>query len=251
MKWSLVFLALIPNLLAAQTPLQKYKLILSAQAGEDVLKQKLFSAILDDLSRNQKRHIDTLRSWDENRVLEHYGKRVVDPNRKLTEDEQNPELVRSKLIQAVHKRSKTIARNIWSMMDEKSLNDLRADLSKTLKVEVSHVKEAEKIQEDSKKIEGAPASPYYPGFNNGYYGNYGYNYLHNYGNYSNPYPYYYSNHYYTPTLNNSGYMYNFGYYPSQYYNNHYYPRYNRANGILATGIFGLAAMGAFVDWLVE
>jgi len=255
MKYFIFLLTLIPTLSAVQTPLQKYKLILSAQAGEEVIKQKLFSAILDDLSRNQNKHIETLRSWDEGRVLEHYGKRVTDPNTSLTEKQQDPELVRNRLIQGVHKRSKEIARKIWAMMDQKSLKDIRGDLSKTLKIEEKHRIEAEKTDTESKKkaqLEDVPASPYYPGYYQGYYGNYAYNYLHNYGNYANPYPYYYTNHYYQPTLDNTGsYLYNFGYYPNYYYNQYYYPRYNRANGILATGIFGLAAIGSFVDWLVE
>jgi len=254
MKRILLLLTLIPNLAAVDTPLHKYKLILTAEAGENVVKQKLFSAILEDLSRNQKRHIDTLRSWDEDRVLEHYGKRVVDPHKGLTEKDQDPELIRNRLVQAVHKRSKSIARKIWAMIDEKSLSDIRGDLSKTLDVEKVHREEAKEIQKKSKtqaEAKEVPASPYYPGYYNGFYGNYAYNYLYNYGNYSNPYPYYYTNHYYNPILNNTGYQYNVNYYPNYYYSNYYYPRYNRANGILATGIFGLAAMGAFVDWLVE
>lgn len=253
MKWLILTPLLTCCIHAAQTPLQKYKLILSAQAGEDVIKQKLFGAILDDISRNQSRHIDTLRSWDEKKVLEHYGMRVTEPNTDLTENLQDPELIRNRLIQGVHSRSKTIAREIWAKIDSKSLDQIKTDLGKTLEAEESHAVEAQETEVNLKKnpeSAGMPASPYYPGYYQGYYGNYAYNYLYNYGNYSNPYPYYYTNHYYQPIMNNAGgYNYNFGYYNNHYYQYRYYPRYNRANRILATGIFGLAAVGAFVDWL--
>ena len=253
MKRLAIFIILTSLVHAGQTPLQKYKLILSAQAGGEVIKQKLFGAILDDISRNQQRHIESLRRWDEKKVLEHYGARVTDPNTGLTEQPQDPELIRSRLIQGVHRRSKTIAREIWSKIDSKSLDEIKKDLGRTIKTEASHTAEAQETETKLKTdpaTSGMPASPYYPGYYQGYYGNYAYNYLHNYGNYSAPYPYYYTNHYYQPVLSNSGsYNYQFGYYDNYHYQYRYYPRYNRTNRILATGIFGLAAVGAFVDWL--
>jgi hypothetical protein len=45
------------------------------------------------------------------------------------------------------------------------------------------------------------------------------------------------------------YYYNYRRYNKRYYQNYYYPTYNRSSQLLATGIFGLAAIGSFVDWL--
>jgi hypothetical protein len=45
------------------------------------------------------------------------------------------------------------------------------------------------------------------------------------------------------------YYYNYRRYNRRYYNNYYYPTYNRSSQLLATGVFGLAAIGSFVDWL--
>ena len=40
-------------------------------------------------------------------------------------------------------------------------------------------------------------------------------------------------------------------YNSYYYDYYYYPRYNRTVNLLASGLFGVAAVGSFVDWLFD
>jgi len=237
---------------AGQSPMSKYKLILNAEMGEETIKGKLFSEILRDMSANQARHVKTLEGWSDEKVLTHYGK--LNPQGIKDKENGNAELVRKKLIHKLEKRSKTLAKKVWSELQGQSLKELKSNLKKTIDLDKIHQKEsAQKIakMEDKSKANpgGAPSSPYYYPSYRGYYNYYGYNYLYNYGNYTNPY--YYSYYSYYPSYYNNYYTYNPYRYNSYYYDYYYYPRYNRTVNLLASGLFGIAAVGSFVDWLFD
>ena len=237
---------------AAQSPMTKYKLILNAEMGEETIKGKLFSEILRDMSSNQTRHVKRLKEWSDEKVLTHYGK--LNPRGIKDKEKGNAELVRKKLIKKIEKRSKTLAKKVWSELQDKSLVQLKNNLKQTIELDKIHQKEtAHKISKMEAKSKGnpggAPSSPYYYPNYNGYYNYYGYNYLYDYGNYTNPY--YYSYYSYYPSYYNNYYTYNPYRYNSYYYDYYYYPRYNRTVNLLASGLFGVAAVGSFVDWLFD
>ena len=254
MKYLLIaisFLALQVSTYASQSPLNKYKLILNSDQGEEIIKSKLFQTILEDMATNQKRHVEKIKSWDDEKVLKHYGKL----NTKETKAESiEPEIVRAKLTRQIVKRSKSMAKQVWSKMQGKSVADLKKELKKTIQLDSINQKEAtakvKKLDEEvAKNPNNAPSSPYYYPNYGSYYNYYGYNYLWNYGNYT--YPYYRNYSYQYPGYYNSYYNYNHYNYNTNYYDYYYYPRYNRTVNMLATGLFGVAAVGSFVDWLFD
>lgn len=241
---------------ANQTPLHKYKLILNSTESEKIVKDKLFKSILMDLKENQIRHAKKLQEWDDKRLLEHHGK--LEANEQSKEAEINPNLVRAKIMKKMLDRSKDMARNISVKIKDSSLLDLKANLVQTIKLDselkVKAVDSYNTLQDEIKaNPENKPAAPYvYPGYYNSY-SYYGYNYYNNYNsyNYNNYSPYTRRNFYYQPVWNGANYSYVRNTYNPGYYNNYYYPRYNRTSRLLSTGIFGLAAVGSFVDWLFE
>lgn len=237
---------------ASQSPLHKYKLILNSEMGEEAIKSKLLSEILQDMSVNQQRHVETLKNWSDEKILDHYGKL----NSEALEDKQKADvnLVRNLLAKKIEKRSKSMAKQIWVEMQGKSIEQLKTNFQQTIELDKLNRKEASvkitKLEEHSSASpEGAPSSPYFYPQHRGYYNYYGYNYMYNYGNYSNPY--YYSYYRYTPRYNNNYYSYTPYRYNPYYYDYYYYPKYNRTVNLLASGLFGVAAVGAFVDWLFD
>ncbi|MCJ8344694.1 hypothetical protein MJH12_04080 [bacterium] len=241
---------------ANQTPLHKYKLILNSTESEKVVKAKLFQSILSDMKENQIRHAKKLQKWDDQKILEHHGK--LDATEHSKDTEIDPNLVRARIMKKMLDRSKNIARNISAKINNTSLLDLKANLVQTIKLD-SEIKDkavdTQKVLETELKSgqEGSPAAPYiYPGYYNSY-SYYGYNYYNNYSSYNyNTYsPYNRRNYYYQPVWNGNSYTYLRNNYNASYYNHYHYPRYNRTSRLLATGIFGLAAVGSFVDWLFE
>lgn len=235
-----------------KSPLQKYKLILNSELGEEAIKSKLLSEILHDMSLNQQRHMDTLKSWSDAKVLNHYGQL----SSSSIEDNQKADatVVRKYLAKKIEKRSKNLAKLIWKEMQDKDLNDLKQNLLQTTKLDSMHRKEAShkitKLEESSATNPSkAPSAPYYYPRYRSYYNYYGYNYMHNYGNYTTPY--YYSYYRYAPYYRNNYYSYGARRYNSYYYDYYYYPKYNRTVNLLASGLFGVAAVGAFVDWLFD
>ena len=125
---------------AGQSPMTKYKLILNAEMGEETIKGKLFSEILRDMSSNQERHVKTLEGWSDEKVLTHYGK--LNPQGIKDKESGNAELVRKKLIHKIEKRSKTLAKKVWSELQGKSLQELKSNLKKTIDLDKIHQKES-------------------------------------------------------------------------------------------------------------
>ncbi|PCJ20311.1 MAG: hypothetical protein COB02_04555 [Candidatus Cloacimonadota bacterium] len=241
---------------ASQTPLHKYKLILNSTESEQIVKAKLFKTILSDIKENQIRHAKKLQTWDDKRLLEHYGK--LDSSQHSDSSEIDPNLVKAKIMKKMLDRSKDIARNISIKINSSSLLDLKSNLVQTIKLD-SEMKDkaVDGYNQLEKSIsahpENKPAAPYiYPGYYNSY-SYYGYNYYNTYNSYNyNTYsPYNRRNYYYRPVWNGHSYTYLRNNYNTSYYNNYYYPRYNRTSRLLATGVFGLAAVGSFIDWLFD
>lgn len=237
---------------ADKSPLQKYKLILNSELGEEAIKSRLLSEILHDMSVNQQRHIETLKSWSDEKVLDHFGKlssNSIEDNQKA-----DASMVRKLLAKKIEKRSKDLAKQVWREMQSKDIDQLKQNLVQTSKLDSLHRKEAAhkitKLEESSvANPSGAPSAPYYYPQYRGYYNYYGYNYMYNYGNYTNPY--YYSYYRFAPYYRNNYYSYGARRYNSYYYDYYYYPKYNRTVNLLASGLFGVAAVGAFVDWLFD
>lgn len=242
--------SLVANPFAAKSksPLNKYKLILNGEQGEQTIKSQLFTTILGDIKVNLQRNVDKLKEAEDEDVLKEFG-RLNSSNEEL--EVSDPSVVRQNMIRQMQKRSKDIAKQVWNGLESASIDDLKANLSETVKYDLKEREEASeqfaKVEETAQtNPENAPSSPCYAPYHNGYYNYYGYNYYHNYGSYRNPY--YRSYYYYRPVYNNY-YRYNRYRYNNYYYNNYYYPRYNRTVGLLASGVFGLAAVGSFVDWV--
>lgn len=253
-------LALIVSTLGAESPLRKYKLILTGAEETQVVREKLFDVMLEDLAANLLENVKKLKNMSDEQVLAHYGElNSHSPKLDGATAPASPATMRAELSKKMETRSKEIARQIYTQMRNMNIEQLQQALAKTMETDESLRLEAKNSLQEispSEVPEGksAPTAPgYYPGYNGSiyYYNYYGYNYLYNYNNYNyrTPYPYYNNYSYYYPTYMSGNYYYNYRRYNKRYYQNYYYPTYNRSSQLLATGIFGLAAIGSFVDWL--
>ncbi|MBW7875750.1 MAG: hypothetical protein H3C47_07170 [Candidatus Cloacimonetes bacterium] len=234
-------------------PLNKYKLMLNQQVEESALKKQVFDQILEDIRLSQEQKVSTVNSWDDQKVMEHYGQMAPADSIGNPGAPVDPSLVRGKILKAMQAKHKEMAREIYSQIQSSDVETLKSSLVKTLELDSTFRSEAEKQYEDvvsDATKNGAPSAPYLRPAYGSYYNYYGYNYFYNY-NYRAPvsYPYYQNPYYYTPTYSNGYYNYNTYNYNYYSYQNYYYPRYNRTTNLLATGVFGLAAAAAFVDWL--
>jgi hypothetical protein len=256
----LFILALVVSTLGAESPLRKYKLILAGAEETQTVREKLFDVMLEDLAANLLENVKKLKNMSNEQILAHYGEmNSHSPKLDGAAAPASPETMRAVLAKKMETRSKEIARQIYAQMRNMNIEQLQQALAKTMETDEVLRNEAQKSLPEvslSEVPEGknAPSAPgYYPGYNGStyYYNYYGYNYLYNYNNYNyrTPYPYYNNYSYYYPTYMSGNYYYNYRRYNRRYYNNYYYPTYNRSSQLLATGVFGLAAIGSFVDWL--
>jgi len=248
-----LFLLVAGTSFADSGPLAKYKLLLNQSASEADVKKQVFDQILEDIRVSQEQKVATVQSWEPEKVLEHYGKLAPSETVAGPSAPVDPDVLRSKVLRSIQARHKELAREIYSRIQTSSLQDLKGSLVKTLEMDEAFRSEAgsqyEAVVSEAERT-GAPSAPYMrPGYSS-YYNYYGYNYYYNY-NYSSysAYPYYQNPYYYTPVYQNGQYYYNSYNCNSYSYQNYYYPRYNRTNNLLATGVFGLAAAAAFIDWL--
>ena len=107
------------------------------------------------MSSNQTRHIKLLKEWSDEKVLTHYGK--LNPRGIKDKEKGNAELVRKKLIKKIEKRSKTLAKKVWSELQDKSLVQLKNNLKQTIELDKIHQKEtAHKISKMEAKSKGNP-----------------------------------------------------------------------------------------------
>jgi hypothetical protein len=248
-KYFVLAAAFTASICAAQNPMNSYKLLLNSQENTDVVKEKLFDQILSDLSTNLDRNISKLNGLSDQEVVEHFGKMNVESN--LENKKVAPETLRKTLAKKMIERSRMFARDIYSKVQEQSITELKSSLGKTLELDATMQKEAgeQVAQIQAENPENAPAAP---GYYRNCYNYYGYNYMYDYTRYyRNAYPYSNTYRYYTPNYYNGYYSYSYNYYPRTYYTNYYYPRYNRTSRLLTTGVFGMAAVGSFVDWLLQ
>jgi hypothetical protein len=246
----LLLIALFTVNCFAGSPLAKYKLVITNNQNEQQAKQELFSAILKDMAKNLENNINKLQTMDDQAVMKHFGQLSQDDNLAAAAP-MSSENVRSSLAKKMEDRSKELARTIYNRIQNASMGELLKELQATINTDNELMNEAgDQVAQVEEVPEGASA-PKAPGFYRNYYNYYGYNYLYNYGNYRRPYPVYNNYRYYYPLYNQAQYQYTYRYYPRSYYNYYYYPRYNRTNRLLATGVFGLAAVGSFVDWLLD
>lgn len=255
----LFVLTLTVGFLNADTPLRKYKLMLASAEETQAFKENLFNVILNDLAANLLENVKQLQKMTDLQVLEHYGE-LNSYSHELDGAlaPSNPESMRQDLAKKMESRSKELARQIYVQIRSMNVGQLQQSLAQTMALDENLRHEAQQnfnLLSPNETPEGksAPSAPSYYGHNGSmyYYNYYGYNYLYNYNNYNynKPYPYYNNYSYYSPSYISGNYYYNYRRYHKNYYNYYYYPSYNRSSQLLATGIFGLAAIGSFVDWL--